>query len=126
MTQTTNKSNDKPTDKSPQVDKADRKNGESTNKKKTASTPLSNEEFVRVWQDSRNLAEAACRAGAGKRAVSLRASNMRGLGVELKRFKEVSPRIDVAKLSAIAKGDTDPNESKGGKGGKAPKNGGRS
>ena len=59
------------------------------------------EDFVRIWQKSKNLAEVAQRVGVDCHCVSVRASQYRRKGIPLKRFKE-NLRVDVTALKKIA------------------------
>lgn len=61
------------------------------------------EEFVKVWQSSATLAEAAKRAGCTSREASVRAFNLRKAGVKLKTFSATVTRIDVEALNKVVK-----------------------
>lgn len=66
--------------------------------------PVPNETFVRIWQSSDDLAEAAERCGCGKNTASVRASKMRAMGVPLKLMGkgQRGEPADWARLAEIA------------------------
>ena len=63
------------------------------------------EEFVRIWQSSRSAAIAAKRLGMKRSAASVRASNYRKKGVNLKRFAAGrSLNVDASALNKLVRG----------------------
>lgn len=64
---------------------------------------VSDEEFVRAWQEAETLSEAAEHAGQMPRDASLRAHHMRKRGVPLKLFGNSTAPLDVEKLARVAK-----------------------
>ena len=62
------------------------------------------EEFVRAWQASSSVGEAAESLGLSRRAAASRACFYRKRGVALKLFQRGSRPLDVSALNAIAEG----------------------
>lgn len=63
---------------------------------------MKSEEFVKIWQQADSVEEAAEKAGMTIKSASNKASLLRGRGVPLKTFKDVSD-ASVDELIAIAK-----------------------
>ena len=62
------------------------------------------DQFIRIWQSSATLAEAAKQLGVTPRSLSVRASRWRRRGVKLKRFCSGRAPVNVTDLNlAIAK-----------------------
>lgn len=64
-------------------------------------TEVPNERFVLVWESSCCLNEVSERTGIAKTYCSLRASKLRGVGVNLKSFRGGASAIDPDALNAI-------------------------
>jgi len=62
---------------------------------------VSAEDFIRTWQASSSLAEAADSLGMQTTSVSTRATNYRKKGIDLKKFRR-GGRLDVALLKRVA------------------------
>jgi len=62
---------------------------------------VSAEDFVRTWQASSSLAEAADSLGMPTTSVSTRAVNYRKKGIDLKKFRR-GGQLNVASLKKIA------------------------
>lgn len=62
----------------------------------------STEDFIRIWQASKNHAEVASAAGVSVHSVASRASRLRARGVPLKKFSVCAPR-DYGALAALAR-----------------------
>ncbi len=62
---------------------------------------VSNEEFVRAWQSSYSVAEAASKTGMDRGDARARASYLRKRGVKLKTFYRKREGVDVASLNAV-------------------------
>lgn len=83
------------------------KNGEKKNGKKARQRhvlPVSAEDFVKIWQKSETIEDAAKSIGVTNRTVlSVRAAYLRKVGVKLKHMPKGRGRlIDVEKLNKIA------------------------
>lgn len=64
---------------------------------------LTTEEFVRIWENSKNRQEVVDKTGMTAASASARAQKLRELGVNLKRFSRGRPSetIDVSALNAL-------------------------
>lgn len=68
---------------------------------------ISNEDaelFVRVWQESKSVAEVAERTGLAVSSVHSRAARYRKLGIPLRKMPH-GAAVNVARLTAIARGE---------------------
>ena len=63
---------------------------------------VSAEQFIRYWQVSATLEEAAARCGTPVRHATSRAVRYRRLGIQLKKFARGRRRWDAAKLAQLA------------------------
>lgn len=64
---------------------------------------ISAEEFIKIWQSSKNVAEVAERAKAKSRdTVAHRAWYLRKLGIPLKKFAPGRSGFDIKKLKKLA------------------------
>lgn len=65
--------------------------------------------FIRTWQDSMTAEEAADRLGITPKQATARASHYRNHGIPLQKMPRGGtrgrPRLDVARLSRIARGE---------------------
>jgi hypothetical protein len=65
---------------------------------------LSVHEFIETWEKSVSVTEVAQKTGLTKPTVQAKATQLRKLGIPLKKFKGVRNRIDVeAALKQLAK-----------------------
>ena len=61
------------------------------------------EDFIRVWQGSESVQEAADKLGITKESAGQRASHYRSqLGIQLKKMSKGAAKLDVAALQALA------------------------
>jgi hypothetical protein len=69
-----------------------------------AKRPLSVEQFIETWEKSASVTEVAQKTGLTKPTVQAKATQLRKLGIPLKKFKGARHRIDVdAALKTLAK-----------------------
>jgi biotin operon repressor len=60
-------------------------------------------EFVRIWNEATSLEEAAEMLGIRKSSASMRASHLRKLGHDVKRFQRGRKMRDFERLAEVAK-----------------------
>lgn len=60
-------------------------------------------EFVRIWNSAETLEEAADLLGIRKSSASMRASHLRKLGHDVKRFQRGRKTRDMERLAEVAK-----------------------
>ena len=69
----------------------------------TDKNRIPTEDFVKRWERSRSLDEAATLCKTTKVKAAARAAQLRWHGVPLKRFRANHERLDVGALSALCK-----------------------
>jgi biotin operon repressor len=64
------------------------------------------EEFIRIWNESTSLEDAAERLGVQKTSASMRASHLRKMGHPVKRFQRGRKIRDISALAELARSIT--------------------
>ncbi len=64
------------------------------------------DEFIRIWNESTSLEDAAERLGVQKTSASMRASHLRKMGHPVKRFQRGRKIRDISALAELARSIT--------------------
>lgn len=75
-------------------------------KRPSSTVTVSHETFVAAWENSETQAQVMEKTGMKKPAVEHRAARLRRLGVNLKRYSNTGPVVDVAALNKLIKKGT--------------------
>lgn len=69
----------------------------------SAYSPVSAEEFVRIWQSASSVREVSEKTGMKMKAIYVRSSTYRGLGIMLKHMPQRAPKLDITALNKLCK-----------------------